>query len=199
MRFLPFAALLAILPTLAWAAPTDAEQGGAAAAKPSPGPGRTATPPSNQARSLSRALVPRQTWDRLLDRSAEGLSQAVSSSMANKGKQAPGDLQGNIRRELEQSMKYESAVETQAQALEKRFTPREMESAARFYQSPVGQKMLQHLPEAQSEVGDALQEQLAVVVPDILHRIAPGALEPPASEGVGAGPDGAAPSAPSTP
>lgn len=185
MRPLPFAiALLAALSSLATAAPPQepapAKPGAAAGA---PGAGSSSeTAPSRQARALSRALVPKQTWDRLLDRSADGLSEAVSHSLSTKGAKVPNGLHDNIRRELGQSMKYESAVDTQAQALQKRFTSDEMDSAAKFYGSPVGQKMLQRLPEAQSEVGDVLQQQLAVVVPDILHRVAPGAMEPGGQE-----------------
>jgi hypothetical protein len=195
MLRVPFVlALLAALPSLPSAAtpekPPDDKSDRASSAPSSSA--KPATPPSSQARALSRALVPKQTWDRLLDRSAEGLSAAVSRSLTTKGAKVPSGLQGNIRRELGQSMKYESAIDTQAQALQKRFTTEEMDSAARFYGSPTGQKMLQHLPEAQSEVGDALQEQLAVVVPEILHRVAPDAMTP---TGEDAGPQRGAPSA----
>jgi hypothetical protein len=46
----------------------------------------------------------------------------------------------------------------------------------------VGQKVLQQLPDAQNEVGDKLQEQLAMVVPEILHRVAPDAMGPSGQE-----------------
>ncbi len=181
-------ALLTALPATTFAQ-KPAEPGGGRAASPS-----TSQPqahPSSEARALSRSLVPRQTWDRLIDRSAQGLSEAVSRSLANKGAKVPDSLQGDIRRELAQNMKYEDAVDAQAQALEKRFTTEEMDSAARFYGSPVGKKMLERLPEAQSEVGSHLQEQLAMVVPEILHRVAPEAIEPGSpsgpQEGVGSG------------
>lgn len=198
MRRLPLAILLSALPALVWAGPSNKTTGseGSSAARAPATQGKTAAAPSTQARALSRALVPKRTWDRLLDRSAEGLTEAVSRSLSTKGAKVPTGLHENIRRELGQSMKYESAVDTQAHALQKRFTEDEMDSAAKFYQSPVGQKMLQHLPEAQSEVGDALQEQLAVVVPDILHRVAPGAMEP-SGGGANGGPQAATP--PSSP
>ncbi len=202
MRRLPLAiVLLSALPSLVWAAPskktTEAQGSGAADAAP-PSDGKNAAPPSTQARTLSRTLVPKRTWDRLLDRSAEGLTEAVSRSLTTKGARVPSGLHESIRRELGHSMKYEAAVDTQAQALQKRFTADEMDSAAKFYQSPVGQKMLQRLPEAQSEVGDALQEKLAVVVPDILHRLAPGAMEPP-GEGANPGPQAATPPSSASP
>ncbi len=190
-------ALLAAAPSLPRPAPPqDAAQGGPAAAPSSPAAGtaKPAAPPSSQARAMSRALVPKQTWDRLLDRSAQGLSAAVSRSLAGKGSKVPNDLQGSIRRELAQNMKYDSAIDTQAQALQKRFTPQEMETAARFYSSPVGQKVLQQLPEAQTEVGSQLQEQLATVVPEIVQRVAPDAASPGGADG-GPVPQGGAPSA----
>ncbi len=199
MRLLPITVvLLSALPSLSSAAPSQKPDAkGSSSAEASTG-GQAATPPSNQARALSRVLVPKQTWDRLLDRSAEGLTEAVSRSLSTKGAKVPTGLHENIRRELGQKMKYESAVDTQAHALQKRFSADEMDSAAKFYGSAVGQKMLQRLPEAQSEVGDQLQEQLAVVVPDILHRVAPGAMEAPA-QGAGPGPQASTPGAPSSP
>ncbi|HET6436812.1 MAG TPA: DUF2059 domain-containing protein [Anaeromyxobacter sp.] len=104
----------------------------------------------------------------------------------------PGDLQGNIRRELGKSMQYEAAMEAQARALDKRFTRPELDTAARFYGSPLGQKMLEQLPDAQGEVGEQLQAQLAMVVPDILHRVAPDALSEAGAEGSGSSDDLAA-------
>lgn len=195
-------AVMASLPLAAWA---ETSPDGAKAPAPSAPTSRgaqDAVPPSSHARALSRVLVPRRTWDRLLDRSAQGLSEAVSRSLTTKGAKVPNGLQGDIRKQLGESMKYEAAVDAQAQALQKRFTPEELDNAARFYGSPVGKKMLERLPEAQSEVGDKLQEQLAMVVPEILHRVAPDALgpstpdqdagsqaSPPAPrDGVGAGP-----------
>jgi hypothetical protein len=135
-----------------------------------------AKPPSEQARALSRALVPEPNWDRLLDRSADGLSEAVSRSLMAKGEKVPENLTSDIRKELGKDMKYAEAVDTQALALEKRFTGDEMKKATDFYRSPLGKKMLDRLPEAQSEVGDRLQERLATVVPGILERVAPSAV-----------------------
>ena len=140
--------------------------------------GKPAAHPSGQALAMSRALVPKEIWERLLDRSSEGLSEAVSRSLTNKGSKVPSDLRGSIRRELSRNLKYDSAVNTQAQELQKRFTQQEMESAAKFYSSPVGQKVLQQLPEAQTEVGNQLQEQLATVVPEIIQRVAPEVASP---------------------
>jgi hypothetical protein len=152
-----------------------------------------AKPPSDQARALSRALVPQQSWERLLDRSADGLSEAVSRSLQAKGEKVPDNLRTTLRNELAKDMKYGEAVDAQASALEKRFTGDEMSKAAAFYSSPLGKKMLDKLPEAQSEVGDQLQERLATVVPGILQRVAPSALgqgsasAPPKGTGAGGG------------
>jgi hypothetical protein len=196
-HLLPIAiAVLAAAPSSPRSAPRQTTTVDPAAPPPaaSSGAAKSAAPASHQALAMSRALVPKQTWDRLLDRSAEGLSKAVSRSLASKGSKVPDDLQGSIRRELAQNMKYDSAVDTQAQALQKRFTQQEMESAAKFYASPVGKKVLQQLPDAQSEVGDQLQSQLAMVVPEIIHRVAPDAVNP-GGPSDGSAPQDGAPSA----
>ncbi len=184
----PYLVLVSVLlaAPAARAAPAPAAPSGPSA-KPAPGPA-----PSRQGRDLSRALVPQKTWDSLLDRSAEGLSSAVSRSLAAKGEKAPEGLQGTIRKELARSMSYEAAVDAQAQALQKRFSTGELEEATRFYQSPVGKKMLDQLPAAQGEVGDQLQERLAAVVPDIIHKVAPSAMEGAHGGGASPGAPGAA-------
>jgi hypothetical protein len=166
-------------PALA-APPPSATSAGASPA--APGPKSQAKAPSEPARALSRALVPEPNWERLLDRSAEGLSDAVARSLMAKGEKVPGDLQATLRRELAKDLKYAEAIEAQAQALEKRFTGDELKKATAFYSSPLGKKMLDRLPDAQSEVGGQLQERLASVVPRILERVAPSAVG-------GAGPD----------
>lgn len=159
------------------AAPTVlAAPPGAGAAATTPPKAAAGPTPSTQGRQLSRALVSQKTWDTLLDRSAEGLSSAVARSLSAKGEKVPADLQATIRTELGKSMKYEEAVDAQATALQKRFSPAELEQATRFYDSALGKKMLTELPAAQGEVGDQLQERLTAVVPDIIHRVAPGAM-----------------------
>lgn len=180
MRSAVLAAVLLAFSTTTWAEPPTSGRGAGAAAQEK---GRPAAKPSAQARALSRALVTRQSWDQLLDRSADGLSQAVSRSLATKGEAIPDGLRDDLRRELARTMNYDEAVDTQAHALQKRFTVGELERAAAFYGSPVGKKMLDQLPEAQTEVGTQLQQQLAMEVPDILHRVAPGALEAGTGEG----------------
>jgi hypothetical protein len=148
--------------------------------------------PTEQARALSRALVPETNWERLLDRSADGLSEAVSRSLIAKGEKVPDDLTSNLRKELGKDLKYGEAIDAQAQALDKRFTGDELKKATAFYSSPLGKKMLDRLPEAQSEVGDQLQERLASVVPGILQRVAPSAIgsgsTDPGASGTGEGP-----------
>jgi len=182
----PFLAML-VLASPALAAPPSASPG----ATPDGGKAQ-GKPPTEQARALSRALVPQPNWERLLDRSADGLSEAVSRSLAAKGEKVPDDLKANLRKELGKDLKYGEAIDAQAQALDKRFTGEELKKATAFYSSPLGKKMLDRLPEAQSEVGDQLQERLATVVPGILQRVAPSAIgggpTDPGASGTGEGP-----------
>ena len=201
MRAPTFLDLLALaLPALA--APQSSTQG---AAQPRGTPEAKEKPPSEQARALSRALVPEPNWERLLDRSADGLSEAVSRSLEAKGEKVPQNLASDLRKELGKDMKYADAVDAQALALEKRFTGDEMKKATDFYRSPLGKKMLDRLPEAQSEVGDRLQERLATVVPGILERVAPsavgggGAGDEPDAGGTGEGEEEVAPEVPDAP
>ncbi len=182
----PILALL-VLASPAFAAPPSSSPRATAEAPTAQG-----KPPTEQARALSRALVPKTNWERLLDRSADGLSEAVSRSLIAKGEEVPNDLTANLRKELGKDLRYGEAIDAQAQALDKRFTGDELKQATAFYSSPLGKKMLDRLPEAQSEVGDRLQERLASVVPGILQRVAPSAIgggpADPGASGTGEGP-----------
>lgn len=183
----PLLALLFLASPALGAPPSSTTPPGASAAEPREK--GQAKAPSEQARALSRALVPQTNWERLLDRSADGLSDAVSRSLVAKGEKVPDDLKANLRKELGRDMKYNEAIDAQAQALDKRFTGDELQRATAFYASPLGRKMLDRLPEAQSEVGEQLQERLATVVPGILQRVAPSAIGGgPGASGTGEGP-----------
>jgi hypothetical protein len=175
--------LAAALPALAHAQPPaqpapPREAPGAAAPKP-----RAEAPP-RAARDLARALLPEQRWDRLLDGYASSLSAQVSQALQGRGEPVPDDLQGKLRSELGERLRYEQTIEVQAQALAGQLSPGELKRAAEFYSTPAGKKVVEKLPEAQAEAGRELQERLTKAVPEILQRVAPKALAPPeAAEG----------------
>ena len=172
MRLATFAALVLFLPSLSSAqqsAPSTA-QGNAAKQGGAPQPVPSA------AKDLSRLLVSQQRWEQLLDRYAAALSGQVSKTLASKGEPVPSDLQTNVRKQLGEKMPYQQTVDTQAQALAKQFTPDELKQISQFYATPAGKKLLDRLPEAQTEVGQQLESQLAVAVPEIVQRVAPKAL-----------------------
>jgi hypothetical protein len=146
---------------------------GAAAPKP------RAAVPSPAARELSRALLPQQQWDRLLDSYASSLSGHVSQALMSRGEKVPDGLQASIRTELGNRLRYEQTVDAQAEALAGQLSPDELKKAVAFYSSPAGKKVVEKLPEAQAETGEDLQQRLATAVPEILQRVAPGALAPP--------------------
>jgi hypothetical protein len=172
MRLATFA-LACILPTLSAAqsgAAPSAPQGSAAKQGGAPQP----VPPA--AKDLSRLLVSQQRWDQLLDRYAAALSGQVSKTLTSRGEPVPSDLQSTVRKQLGEKMPYQQTVDAQAQALARQFTPDELKQIAQFYGTPTGKKLLDRLPDAQSEVGQQLESQLAIAVPEIVQRVAPKAL-----------------------
>jgi hypothetical protein len=178
MRFTTTLVLVAALPALTHArqppepAPPRDAPPGATAPKPR---GEAASP---TARALSRALLPERQWDRLLDSYASRLSGHVSQALASRGEKVPDGLDARIRTELGERLQYEQTVEAQAKALSSQFSPDELKKIVAFYSSPAGKKVVEKLPEAQAETGEELQERLATAVPEILERVAPGALAP---------------------
>jgi hypothetical protein len=150
-------------------------------------PPQTSAAASPAAQDLARALVSKDDWERVLDHYATGLSGQVTASLSARGEKVPDGMQVRIRKELGDELPYAQVVEKQALALADRFTQDELKRAAAFYASPLGRKVVEALPEAQSALGHELQTKLATAVPKIVQRVAPRAL---ASEAPG---EGAAP------
>ena len=203
MRPATFAALAFLIPTISSSAGTAA-QGSAAPQGAQPGSAApkssTATQPvPPAAKDLSRLLVSQQRWDQLLDRYAAALSGQVSKALSSKGEPVPADLQNSMRKQLGDRLPYQQTVDTQAQALARQFTPDELRKIADFYATPAGKKLLDRLPEAQSEVGQQLESELAIAVPEIVKSIAPKALPSPGETGTGSGESPGQGRSPSTP
>jgi hypothetical protein len=130
----------------------------------------------------------------VLDSYASSLAGQVSEALLARGEKIPDDLRPKLRAELGRALPYQQTVQAQAEALSKELTPDELKKTAAFYRSPLGRKVLERLPEAQSSVAQQLQGRLATAVPDIVTRVAPQAMagKPPP----GGGTDGGAPQSP---
>jgi hypothetical protein len=135
--------------------------------------GGAATP---AAQDLARALVSNEDWSRVLDEYASGLAGHVAESLSARGDAVPDDLEASIRKQLGQELPYQHVVDAQAQALAKQLSPDELKKAASFYASPLGKKVTQGVPKAQSELGHDLQARLSTAVPQIVRRVAPKAM-----------------------
>jgi hypothetical protein len=192
-----FAATIAVLPSApraqAAASPTPAPKADAGPAAPpraetapkasAPSRGGTATRPPAAANDLARALLTSEQWGKVLDSYASSLAGQISQALLGKGEKVPENLRGNLRTELEKTLPYQQTVQAQAEALARAMTPDELRRTAAFYGSPLGRKVLDKLPEAQSEVAQELQGRLSTAVPEIVNNLAPKAM-------AGAGPTG---------
>ena len=201
-----YAAALAVLPAAVHA--QDRSQASAPSAAPVPAPkadagpapkadappapgaapkhGAAAKPPPRAASDLARALLTQEQWDRLLDGYAKSLSSQLTQSLTAGGEKVPDDLDAKVRSELGRKLPYQQTVDAQAEALAKQLTPDELSKVASFYSSPLGRKVLDRLPEAQTAAAQQLQARLATAVPEIVQQLAPKALAPGGS-GTGSG------------
>jgi hypothetical protein len=166
----------------------------APAAKAAAGGAKERTQAPAAAQDLARALVSNEEWNRVLDEYASGLAGHVADSLTAHGDTVPEDLEPSIRKQLGQELPYDHVVDVHAQALAKQFTNDELKKAASFYGSPLGKKVSQGVPKAQSELGKDLQARLAAAVPQIVKRVAPSAIpggEPDAGSSRAGAPGGA--------
>ncbi|HET7827094.1 MAG TPA: DUF2059 domain-containing protein [Anaeromyxobacter sp.] len=190
MRFVIAVVLVVLGLGVATRAPAEGAPAGKAAAGSAAGSNAAAGgakqrgPAPAAAQDLARALVSNDDWSRVLDEYASGLAGHVADSLTARGDAVPEDLEPSIRKQLGQELPYDNVVDAQAQALAKQFTPDELRKAATFYASPLGKKVTQGVPKAQTELGQHLQARLATAVPQIVKRVAPRAI---ASDAPGAG------------
>jgi hypothetical protein len=152
--------------------------------------GGSATKPPPAASDLARALLTNEQWGKVLDSYASSLAGQLSQALLAKGEKVPDDLRPRLRAELEKVLPYQQTVQAQAEALARTLTPDELRRTASFYGSPLGRKVLDKLPEAQSEVAQQLQGRLSTAVPEIVNRLAPKAIAgPPGGGAAGGAPD----------
>lgn len=163
-------------------------------------PGSAAKPPA-AATDLARALLTADQWGKVLEGYASSLAGQISQALLAAGEKVPDDLKGKLRGELEKTLPYQQTLQAQAEALAGKLTPDELRKAAAFYGSPLGRKVLDQLPQAQSAVAQQLQARLATAVPEIVTRLAPKAMQGsphgggPGAAGTGSGSGGATPPA----
>jgi hypothetical protein len=170
-------AIVAVAVVLASSARAEAPGTQAPGPDPDQATQGTAAKPPAAATDLAKALLTSEQWGKILDSYASSLSGQVSQSLMANGEKVPDDLRPKIRAELEKALPYRETVDAQAQALSKELTPDELKKTATFYKSPLGKKVLDRLPEAQSSVAKQLQTKLATAVPDIVNRVAPNAMK----------------------
>jgi uncharacterized protein len=155
-----------------------------------------AAKPPTAANDLARALLTKEQWGKVLDSYAQSLSGQISQALLSTGEKVPDDLRSKLRGELDKALPYQQTVDAQAAALAQQLTADELKKTATFYASPLGRKVLDRLPEAQSAVAQHLQARLATAVPEIVNRLAPKAMSgsphgaPGAAPGGGAGSSG---------
>jgi hypothetical protein len=181
MRRLAATLALALASTAGAQQPQQPQPQGQQPPQKSSASGAPAAAPPRTAQEIARELLPRERWNQLLDSYAQTLSRQLGAAASQGGGKTPEDLEGKLRTQLRDEMKYEETVDLQARALAKAFSPDELKRVAQFYGTPVGKKLLAELPRVQAEVSEQLQEKLSQAVPRIVGRVAPEAL--PKSEG----------------
>ncbi len=139
------------------------------------------------AKDLARTMTPEPAWNEMMDAYATALSGQISTALASSGKEVPTDLNAKVRAELASAVKWEQAVDLQAQALGSRFSADELRSIGKFYGTPEGKKLLRELPIVSRQVTDQLQERFSAQVPQIIQRVAPALASTPEGGAAGEG------------
>ena len=88
--------------------------------------------------SGAKALTTQATWDGILDAYATSLAGQISAALGASGQKPAPDLREKIRKDLNDTVRYDQAIQLQARALASRFSPDELGQLEKFYRSGPG-------------------------------------------------------------
>lgn len=125
---------------------------------------------------LAREFLTPELWNRYLDATVAEYAAKYRSTVEKRGGTADAGLEPAIRDYYAKVLPYQEVLDLEASLLQKHFTEPELQELLRFWQTPLGRKMQEKLPEVQrdsmalamqkvslEELGAAMRPHLHVV------------------------------------
>ncbi len=136
--------------------------------------GTVATEPPTAVR-LAREFLTAELWSRYLDGTVAEYAAKYRATVEKRGGTADAGLESAIRDYYAKTLPYEEVLDLEASLLQKHFTEPELQELLRFWQTPLGRKMRDKMPEVQRDnLALAMQkvslEELGAVMRPHFHR-----------------------------
>jgi hypothetical protein len=137
---------------------------------------------------LAREFLTPDLWSRYLDATVAEYAAKYRSTVEKRGGTADAGLETAIRDYYAKALPYQDVLDLEASLLQKHFTEPELQELLRFWQTPLGRKMRDKMPDVQRDaMALAMQkvslEDLGAVMRPHFH---PGPAGPTASPKAGA-------------
>jgi hypothetical protein len=133
---------------------------------------------------LAREFLTPELWNRYLDGAVAEYAAKYRATVEKRGGTADAGLETAIRNYYAKALPYEEVLDLEASLLQKHFTEPELQELLRFWQTPLGGKMRDKMPEVQRDnLALAMQkvslEDLGAVMRPNFH---PGPTKPAAAK-----------------
>jgi uncharacterized protein len=119
---------------------------------------------------LSRLVLPRESWDRMMVQSADQVLDMIVSSSQGKVQLTPA-LRDRVRRDFAAVVSYAEMIDLQAGLLAKHYTDAEVRELLAFYRTPLGQKAIRIMPDVSADVNGQLQVTLQQKLPALIQGL----------------------------
>ncbi len=96
---------------------------------------------------VARAFLTPESWNRYVDATVAEYAAKYRAMAENHGSTADAGLEPALRAYYVKALPYEELLDLEASLLQKHFTEVELQELLRFYQTPVGRKMVEKMPE----------------------------------------------------
>lgn len=126
---------------------------------------------SSVAAKLSRIMLPKSTWDQMLEAIEASQLQMIEQVARGADAEAGKKAMAKARESIARIMPYEEMIDLQAGLLAKYYTAAELQELVKFYGSPLGKKSLQLAPEMMKDVMGVLQERMMRELPRLTNEI----------------------------
>lgn len=100
---------------------------------------------------VAREFLTPDLWSRYIDATVAEYAAKYRATAEQHGATADAGLEPALRAFYVKTLPYEELLDLEASLLQKHFTEAELQELLRFYQSPLGRKMVEKMPELQRD------------------------------------------------
>jgi len=129
---------------------------------------------------LMRKHMPRAQFDRMMQMMVGQMQEAMEQQAAASGTAVPPDFAARIATAVHEMVPYDEMMDTAAGVWMKHFTVAELKDLLKFYDSPVGKKLVDKQPEIAQDSMGVMMPMIQSRMPRIMEKLKASAPQPQA-------------------